>query len=136
MTEEERKLRRKATVSRYIDKHREKIRAKQREWYYSKRGREWIKAWTRKRYLKGKQFIYSYLESHPCVDCGERDVRVLDFDHVKGKTRNVQDLLMGTVARIQSEITRCEVRCANCHRRRHWVEKNTAIDLTPLQSRA
>lgn len=65
-------------------------------------------------------FAYSYLELHPCVDCGCSDLCVLDFDHVGWKTGNVLTLARNSVglARLKREISQCEVRCANCHRRR------------------
>lgn len=54
-----------------------------------------------------------------CVDCGERDPVVLDFDHVGVKTANVSDLIRtgASWARIEREIAQCEVRCANDHKR-------------------
>lgn len=68
-----------------------------------------------------ERLAFSYLASHACVDCGESEPIVLDFDHVRGtKTGNVSDLVAGraTVAAITAEIAKCEIRCANCHRRR------------------
>ena len=69
------------------------------------------------------QKLAEYLSSHPCVDCGEDDLIVLDFDHlpeytkkfeiaraVAGSTRSWSSILV--------EIGKCEVVCANCHRRR------------------
>lgn len=65
-------------------------------------------------------FTYSYLERHPCVDCGCSELSLLDFDHIGPKTGNVLVLARNGVglARLQGEMARCEVRCANCHRRR------------------
>jgi len=55
-----------------------------------------------------------------CVDCGERDPVVLEFDHVKGrKEGNISRMVCtSTWDRIKEEIKKCEIRCANCHRRR------------------
>ena len=58
----------------------------------------------------------------PCVDCGEADLRVLDLDHEDPelKLSGVARLLGMHVPweRIEAEIEKCSVRCANCHRRR------------------
>lgn len=56
-----------------------------------------------------------------CVDCGERDPRCLDFDHVVASTK--VDSIGVMVRRcsyesVLAEIAKCEVRCANCHRKR------------------
>lgn len=62
-----------------------------------------------------------YLSNHPCVDCGEADSIVLEFDHVRGEKRfNIADSnkLGYGIKRIQREIDKCEIRCANCHRRK------------------
>lgn len=55
-----------------------------------------------------------------CVDCGERDIRVLEFDHVVGtKIRSIGDLVRrGASERVlREEIKKCELRCRNCHAR-------------------
>lgn len=65
-------------------------------------------------------WILSYLMNHPCADCGETDPLVLDFDHVGKKQSNVSALLHNnrSLSYIKEEIAQCEVRCANCHRRK------------------
>jgi hypothetical protein len=70
---------------------------------------------------KKRLAVYEYLLGHPCVDCGEKDPVVLDFDHVEGeKLGEVGRMLSGAASlkRIVEEIGKCEVRCANCHRRK------------------
>ena len=69
-----------------------------------------------------REIIRTYLETHPCVDCGESDPIVLEFDHrdEKEKAFNIGDGVARTYAvkRIMDEIAKCDVRCANCHRRK------------------
>lgn len=70
--------------------------------------------------------VLAYLAEHPCVDCGEDDVIVLEFDHLRDKTANVSALIAGAsgVKRVFEEIAKCEVVCANCHRRRTMRSQN------------
>lgn len=69
-----------------------------------------------------RDWVYQYLLAHPCVDCGETDPVVLEFDHVdpapKAGAISVMVASVRPLEVIQSEVTKCEVRCANCHRRR------------------
>ena len=64
-------------------------------------------------------YLVAFLRENPCADCGEDDPVVLEFDHLRDKQfaiskgltdRNWQDVL--------DEIAKCDVVCANCHRRR------------------
>jgi hypothetical protein len=64
-------------------------------------------------------WIRDYLLAHPCVDCGEKNLVVLEFDHVRGvKQRDVMGLLGSSIKSIEAEIAKCDVVCANCHAKR------------------
>lgn len=68
---------------------------------------------------RNRRYMTDYLRTHPCVDCGETDIEVLEFDHIiplSGK--RVTNMNGTSLAKLQEEIDRCEVRCANCHTRR------------------
>ena len=53
-----------------------------------------------------------------CIDCGNKNPIVLDFDHLKDKKYNVSRMIHDgfSWAAIKKEIAKCEVVCANCHR--------------------
>lgn len=63
--------------------------------------------------------IGAYLLEHPCVDCGEGDLRVLDFDHRDGSEKLAEVMKLAKAAysweRVAAEIAKCDVRCRNCH---------------------
>ncbi len=64
-------------------------------------------------------WLMTYLSVHPCVDCGETDPVVLQFDHRDGTTKvaTIGTLLSRASWRdLLREIAKCDVRCANCHR--------------------
>lgn len=65
--------------------------------------------------------VVGYLKTHPCVDCGESDIVVLQFDHVRGEKKcEISKMIHGGYPweTILEEIAKCEVRCANDHMRR------------------
>jgi hypothetical protein len=71
------------------------------------------------------EFLIEYLRNHPCVDCDESDIivlefDVLEFDHLRDKVADVSVLARGgySIETIQKKIDKCEVVCANCHGRR------------------
>ena len=69
--------------------------------------------------LKSQMFLREYLLQHPCVDCGETDLMVLEFDHLP-QFQKIKDVtrLIGSNKLLVDEVAKCEVRCANCHRRK------------------
>lgn len=77
---------------------------------------------NQKRYrIANRQRFYEYLKNKSCVDCGERDPLVLEFDHVRGeKCGNISEMVSNGASwtRIECELAKCEIRCANCHRRK------------------
>jgi hypothetical protein len=66
--------------------------------------------------------LHALLEEAACLDCGTRDFAVLEFDHRDPATKAADvSTLVRTArpwSRVVSEITKCDVVCANCHRRR------------------
>lgn len=74
-----------------------------------------------------RDYIFEFLKNNPCKMCGESDILVLEFDHLHNKKYNVSEMLargcsLGTV---KKEIEKCQVLCANCHRRKTAIEQNT-----------
>lgn len=100
---------------------RECNREYQRKWYAANqtKQRERVRAnWLRAK-KANRVFVIKYLLEHPCVDCGESDPLVLHFDHLRDKRANITQLIQNASTKtIESEIEKCEVRCANCHLRR------------------
>ena len=70
---------------------------------------------------RAKQLVSDYLAQRSDTDCGENDVEVLTFDHIRGKKKdNVANLVRQglSIKTISLEIEKTEVVCFNCHMRR------------------
>lgn len=77
---------------------------------------------------KNQEKVLAYLQSHPCVDCGTTDVRVLEFDHIDPTSKKFEiSAKYWTLSwsNLLVEIEKCEVRCANCHRIRTWEQRGS-----------
>ena len=75
---------------------------------------------------EAQRFIWDFLSAHPCIDCGEKNPVVLEFDHVRGRKRKaVGDLARQgySIEASHREIAKCVVRCANCHRQKTHKER-------------
>ena len=69
---------------------------------------------------KRQLFVLKYLQDHHCIDCGETDPIVLEFDHARGKKiASISHMIAQTYSEenIMREIEKCDVRCSNCHKR-------------------
>jgi hypothetical protein len=90
-------------------------------WY--DRNKDYQKANAKKHRIENgtaaKEYVYNYLLTHPCISCGESDPIVLEFHHRSGKDKAVTEMVASgyPIERIQFEIDKCDVLCANCHRK-------------------
>ncbi len=80
-------------------------------------------------YARKRIYIYAYKKEKGCVICEEKDPIVLDLHHKVGTEKN-KKLKFGIGRQnrtfeylawkeIDKELDKCEVLCANCHRRTH-----------------
>ena len=96
-------------------------RVVQRNWYVNNKPRHLVNVARRRRAAETEiiKRLIEYFSYHPCVDCGETNPVLLEFDHVRGKK---QDSVCNLIRRgfnwerLSIEITKCDVRCCRCHR--------------------
>jgi hypothetical protein len=68
---------------------------------------------------KCQAYRWGILNRSQCVDCGETNPILLDFDHVDSseKVADVSTLVRkGCYNKLVAEIPKCEIRCTSCHR--------------------
>lgn len=108
----------------YVRSHYEKNKA-----YYLQ------KAFRRNKRIKNeiRMYIWTYLSSHPCVDCAENDPIVLEFDHLSEKIAAISEMHRNyTLKKVKLEIQKCQIRCANCHRRKTAKERGWNKKFAPI----
>ncbi len=93
-------------------------------WHY--RNVKWNTERTLDRRAKLRAWAYEYKRaSGRCVRCTETDPACLDFHHVNAdeKEMTVSSMISYGYSKEQllDEIEKCEVLCANCHRKQHYT---------------
>jgi hypothetical protein len=89
--------------------------------------------------LDVRKYVFEYLKTHPCVDCGESNVLALEFDHLHSKKFDIGTALGGNTklaSRVKEEIKKCVVRCSTCHRIKTHMEINSWKFELSLQDKA
>lgn len=106
-------LKQRLAKQRHYEANKDKIKARAREHTATMRRR--VRSW-----------LLDYLKVHHCVDCGESNPVVLEFDHhdTSDKHFNIGEATSRgfSLKRVQAEVAKCEVRCANCHRKKTYKE--------------
>lgn len=108
-----------------------------RQWGLSPKG----KAWSRlpknraraeelrlKIAVEKRQIVRDYKCNNPCADCGHRfHFAAMDFDHTKGPKKKEVGKMVGvrySIKALLSEMAKCELVCANCHRIRTYIHQS------------
>lgn len=93
--------------------------------WYKNGNRKYVVDKNTERKNKNREWVYKYLLKNPCIDCGEKDPIVLEFDHKRDKEFNIsKGITTYGLSKIKKEIEKCEVVCSNCHKRRTAVTQD------------
>ena len=101
-------------------KNREEQLKAQRQHYAD--NKEIYRNRTKERKDKIKRHIFDYLSQSECKVCGEKDPVVLQFDHRDSSQKefaisSAPERKM-SLKRVDEEIAKCDILCANCHARK------------------
>lgn len=105
---------------------REANKKAQKVWY--RKNKEYTLEKQRIRRLeRRKWFKEEILSKSSCLECGENHPGCMDFHHrdPSQKEGHIGDMIWQKFSkeRILKEIAKCDVLCANCHRKHHWNER-------------
>lgn len=126
--EHEDKLARQREYSRkYYAANREKVNAKHKEYQQREKSNPETKKLARARQQRKRERIQGYIRGlkmgKTCTKCGFPDYRALVFHHVDpvSKVDRVSKLIgCGSLKKVQLEISKCVLLCANCHAIHHY----------------
>jgi hypothetical protein len=95
--------------------NKEKCRASSKEG--NKKSRQRIREW-----------YFNYKATHHCEVCGEAHPACIQFHHLDPSQKDNLVCVMVknrvSIERIEEEIKKCQVLCANCHSKVHWYGKD------------
>lgn len=104
-------------------------------WHYRNRARKTERTLARRARLRA-WLIDRKQRSDGCTRCGETGPECLDYHHreQEEKTKAVNKLILHGYGRdqLRKEISRCDILCANCHRKEHH-DPSGRLDFTTIQ---
>jgi len=104
-------------------------RQNQKDWKRNNRvhQREYENEYRSNRVKDNRKKILSIFLENPCKDCGNKDIRVLEFDHLRDKKFTISHMTRGGHCwdSIKEEIDKCDVVCRNCHVIRSYERRNS-----------
>lgn len=75
-----------------------------------------------------RQYVWEVKQRNPCKHCGESHPAALQFHHRNPAEKDIEiakAILHGySLKRLQAEIDKCDIICANCHLKLHYDERN------------
>jgi hypothetical protein len=78
-----------------------------------------------------REYVADIKKDAVCADCGGKfPPCVLDFDHVPERGPKLFNIGTSDVSikRLEAEIAKCDIVCANCHRIRTWLSRGKSLD--------
>lgn len=102
-------------------------------WHYRHREQNATQSLNRRARLRA--WVHGLKRDHGCARCSETDSACLDFHHRNEaeKTASVSELVSNgrSKAAIREEMKRCDVLCANCHRKEHADYRFERLNIDP-----
>lgn len=80
------------------------------------------------------QWVWQYKAAQGCADCPERDPVCLELHHrdPSVKEGDVSAMYSHSWEAIRAEVAKCDVVCANCHRKRHRRDSEGVLSIGEL----
>ena len=108
-------------------KDKEKQQKFQKQWYQNNKKKHSEAGKERRK--KTREWLRDYKSKLKCNRCDEDHPSCMQFHHIdpSQKELNIRGAVRAnwSIERIQLEIEKCEVLCANCHFKEHWRAEST-----------
>lgn len=112
-----------AWIGRNADEHRRRSREAMRKWVAANPDK--VKENNRKVREASQKWWNEYKSHLKCIKCGENHPACLEFHHrnPEEKEMNISHYSRGgwlSRRKLLEEVEKCDVLCANCHRKEHY----------------
>lgn len=104
---------------------RETNKVSQKNWHAKNIDR--ARGYMKERRIERRAWFANITSTLSCIKCGEDHQACMDFHHRDPSTKKGEvGRMLGdfkSKKSILEEIEKCDVLCANCHRKHHWEER-------------